>query len=108
MAQAEVTIAGETYRFQEEGFVASANCTPNHGGAFQALLNLVDDKKEPEVRSNLDLALLRDGTEATSSVHNSIIVRLGHLDESNSLDYLPGWSTDAEFAANGGLEPGIA
>lgn len=104
---AEVTIGGETYVFQHEGFGASFNCRPNDpAGVFRALLLLVDESGELTSRSDLDLALSHDGAGAEE---NSIRLRLAHLDEAGTLNYTPGWYADADYAENStGLEPGTS
>ena len=104
--RAEVTIAGETYRFAEEGFAASSNCRPNHDGVFVALLRLELESGELTARSDLDLELSHDGPGAEV---NKVTVRLSHLDETSSLDYTPGWYADADWAANvSGLPAGVS
>ncbi len=107
--QAEVTIGDETYRFAEEGFAASSNCTPNRLGAFRALLRLVDESGELTARSDLDLVLVHDPSSTDRPESDSIRLRLGHLEDALDLNFTPGWYADAAHAEEStGLEPGTS
>lgn len=107
--QAEVTIGDETYRFSQQGFAASSNCTPNRNGAFRALLVIVDQDGELNVRSDLDLVLVHDASSTDRPENDSIYLRLGHLEDTLDVDFTPGWSADAEYAEGTlDLEPGTS
>jgi hypothetical protein len=104
--RAEITIAGETFAFEERGLGASSNCNPNNNGTYIARLRLVDESGELTSRSDLDVELSHDGAAAQG---NRITLRLGHLDETASLPYTPGWYADADHAENRtGLGPGTS
>lgn len=98
VSRAEVIVDGETYVFQDEGFLASTNCRPNDFGAFHALISYVDENEEPLERSELRAEFIRDDADDDSGLDNEIFITFGYLDVNFDMNFIPGWSASAALA----------